>query len=220
MWTPTTRRQHSRDDLRYETDVTDAEWAVIAPLLPPPRERGRPRTCLRAVVNAIFYLLRGGITWRLLPTDLPPRSTVFGWFSLWRDTGVFETMNHLLVMADRERVGREASHSSRPRSTRFLIWLMAYLIGLWWDPQSIPSITGARWANTRNKTALASQIRATVLHIRHTPPDCGPQCSPSNLMVCYDGLLTTFSRSERGQPARGRPVRGHPERGRGGKVPP
>ena len=112
MWTPTTRRQHSRDDLRYETDVTDAEWAVIAPLLPAPCRRGRPRTCLRAVVNAIFYVLRGGITWRLLPTDLPPRSTVFGWFSLWRDTGVFESMNHLLVMADRERVGREASPSA------------------------------------------------------------------------------------------------------------
>jgi transposase len=112
MWTPTTRRQHSRDDLRYETDLTDAEWAVIAPLLPAPCRRGRPRTCLRAVVNAIFYVLRGGITWRLLPTDLPPRSTVFGWFSLWRDTGVFESMNHLLVMADRERVGREASPSA------------------------------------------------------------------------------------------------------------
>ena len=112
MWTPTTRRQHSRDDLRYETDLTDAEWAVIAPLLPAPCRRGRPRTCLRAVVNAIFYVLRGGITWRLLPTDLPPRSTVLGWFSLWRDTGVFESMNHLLVMADRERVGREASPSA------------------------------------------------------------------------------------------------------------
>jgi transposase len=112
MWTPTTRRQHSRDDLRYETDLTDAEWAVIAPLLPAPCRRGRPRTCLRAVVNALFYVLRGGITWRLLPTDLPPRSTVFGWFSLWRDTGVFESMNHLLVMADRERVGREASPSA------------------------------------------------------------------------------------------------------------
>ena len=112
MWTPTTRRQPSRDDLRCETNWTDAEWAVIAPLLPAPCRRGRPRTCLRAVVNAIFYVLRGGITWRLLPTDLPPRSTVFGWFSLWRDTGVFESMNHLLVMADRERVGREASPSA------------------------------------------------------------------------------------------------------------
>src|SRR5918997_1719367 len=112
MWTPTTRRQHSRDDLRYETDLTDAEWGVIRPLLPAPCRRGRPRTCLRAVVNAIFYVLRGGITWRLLPTDLPPRSTVLGWFSLWRDTGVFETINPLLVMADRERVGREASPSA------------------------------------------------------------------------------------------------------------
>jgi len=67
---------------------------------------------LREIVNAIFYVLRGGITWRLLPTDLPPKSTVFGWFSWWRDTGLFETLNHLLVMADRERVGREASPSA------------------------------------------------------------------------------------------------------------
>ena len=57
-------------------------------------------------MNAIFYVLRGGIAWRLLPSDLPPKSTVFRWFSLWRDTGLFETINHLLVMAGRERVGR------------------------------------------------------------------------------------------------------------------
>ncbi len=54
-------------------------------------------------------MLRCGIAWRLLPSDLPPKSTAFRWFSLWRDTGLFETINHLLVMADRERVGREAS---------------------------------------------------------------------------------------------------------------
>lgn len=63
-------------------------------------------------MNAIFYVLRGGIAWRLLPTDLPPKSTVFRWFALWRDRGVFEAMNHLLVMADRERVGHEASPSA------------------------------------------------------------------------------------------------------------
>ncbi len=51
---------------------------------------------------------RGGVAWRLLPTDLPPRTTVYRWFARWRDTGVFERINHLLVMADRERVGREA----------------------------------------------------------------------------------------------------------------
>jgi transposase len=110
MWTPTTRRQYSRDGLRYETDVTDAEWAVLEPLLPEPHARGRPRRwAARDILNAIFHVLRGGIAWRLLPSDLPPKSTVFRWFSLWRDTGLFETINHVLVMADRERVGREAS---------------------------------------------------------------------------------------------------------------
>ena len=75
-----------------------------------PDARGRPRRWpLREILNGIFYVLRGGIAWRLLPSDLPPKSTVFRWFSLWRDTGLFETINHLLVMVDRERVGREAS---------------------------------------------------------------------------------------------------------------
>jgi len=110
MWTPATRRQHSRDHLRYETDLTDAEWALIEPLMPAPKRRGRPRAwLLREIMNAIFYVLRGGIAWRLLPRDLPPKNTVYRWFSQWRDTGLFETLNHLLVMADRERGGREAS---------------------------------------------------------------------------------------------------------------
>ena len=113
MWTPTTRRQHSRAGLRYETDLTDAEWAVIAPLMPEPAPCGRPPVwTTREILNAIFYVLRGGISWRLLPTDLPPKSTVFRWFALWRDMGVFESINHLLVMADRERVGRDASPSA------------------------------------------------------------------------------------------------------------
>ncbi|WP_244470461.1 IS5 family transposase [Microvirga vignae] len=110
MWTPATRRQYSRDELRYDTDLTDAEWALIEPLLPEPHARGRPWLWpAREILNAIFYVLRGGIAWRLLTADSPPRSTVFRRFSLWRDTGLLEAINHLLVMADRERVGREAS---------------------------------------------------------------------------------------------------------------
>ncbi len=113
MWTPATRRRHSREGLRYETDLTDAEWGVIEPLMPEPCKQGRPRAWpLRDIVNAIFYVLRGGVAWRLLPNDLPPRTTVYRWFALWRDTGLFETMNHVLVMADRERIGREASPSA------------------------------------------------------------------------------------------------------------
>lgn len=113
MWTPTTRRHHSRTGLRYATDLTDAEWALVEPFMPHPRECGRPREWpLREVLNAIFYVLRGGISWRLLPSDLPPKSTAFRWFAEWRDAGLFETINHMLVMADRERVGREASPSA------------------------------------------------------------------------------------------------------------
>ena len=73
MWTPVTRRQHSRDHLRYETDLSDAEWALIEPLMPAPNPRGRPRAWpLREIVNAIFYVLRGGIAWRLLPREFRP----------------------------------------------------------------------------------------------------------------------------------------------------
>ena len=110
MWTPATRRHHSRASLRYETDLTDAEWAVIAPFMPEPAACGRPATwTTREILNAIFYVLRGGIAWRLIPKDLPPKSTAFGYFSRWRDEGLFGRINHHLVMADRERVGREAS---------------------------------------------------------------------------------------------------------------
>ena len=113
MWTPTTRRHHSRAGLRYETDLTDAEWAVIEPLMPRPAPCGRPALwTMREVLTAIFYVLRGGISWRLLPKDLPPRSTAFGYFARWRDTGLFASINHRLVMLDRERVGREASPSA------------------------------------------------------------------------------------------------------------
>ena len=113
MWTPTTRAQHRRAGLRYQTDLTDAEWAVIAPHLPPERATGRPRAWpMREIVNAIFYVMRAGCPWRLIPTDLPPWGTVYRWFAELRDTRRFETINHYLVMEDRERVGREASPSA------------------------------------------------------------------------------------------------------------
>ena len=113
MWTPATRRQHSRKHLRYETDLTEEEWAIIAPYLPGSPVRGRPhKWSMREIVNAIFYVLRGGVAWSLLPREFPPRSTVFHWFSVFRDMCLFEKINHALVIADRERVGREASPSA------------------------------------------------------------------------------------------------------------
>jgi len=113
MWTPTTRQQHSRTATRYQTDLTDAEWRVIAPHLPNPCATGRPREWpMREIVNGIFYVMRSGCPWRLVPSDLPPWGTIYRWFAAWRDDGRFERINHALVMADRERVGRDASPSA------------------------------------------------------------------------------------------------------------
>ena len=78
MWTPTTRRQHSRDHLRYGSDLSDAEWEIIAPFMPPPAKTGRPREwTMREIMNAIFYVLRAGCAWRMLPKDFPPMTTVY-----------------------------------------------------------------------------------------------------------------------------------------------
>jgi putative transposase len=113
MWTPTTRAQHSREGLRFASDLTDAEWAVLEPLLPPPAATGRPPAWpMREIANAIFYILRGGCPWRMLPDCFPPRQTVYGWFASFRDRGVWQRLNHRLVMLDHERAGREASPSA------------------------------------------------------------------------------------------------------------
>lgn len=113
MWTPTTRRQNSRDHLRYGSDLTDAEWAILAPFMPPPARTGRPREWrMREIMNAIFHVLRAGCASRMLPKDFPPMTTVYGWFLRFRREGPFETINRHLVMIDCERVGREAGPSA------------------------------------------------------------------------------------------------------------
>ncbi|WP_425420116.1 IS5 family transposase [Oricola indica] len=99
--------------MRYGSDLSDAEWEILAPFMPAPARTGRPRQWpMREIMNAIFYVLRGGIAWRLLPKDFPPMTTVYGWFLRFRREGLFQTINHHLVMTDRERTGREASPSA------------------------------------------------------------------------------------------------------------
>ncbi|CAH2602591.1 transposase [Rhodovastum atsumiense] len=110
VWTDITRPKYRRDGLRYASDTTDAEWAVIAPLLPPPAGCGRPReTSLRGVINALFYIAQSGCQWRLLPKDFPPFTTVQRYFYAWRDSGLWQAINHVLLMQVREAAGREAS---------------------------------------------------------------------------------------------------------------
>lgn len=109
-WTEITRAKYRRDGLRYASDMTDGEWALVEPFMPKRRRLGRPRrTDLRAVVDAILYLASSGVQWRALPKDFPPVSTVRGYFYCWARDGTWLRINHALVMASRERDGREAS---------------------------------------------------------------------------------------------------------------
>ena len=113
MWTHETRTEHDRDDLRYPSDLTDAEWQILAPMLPPPAKTVRHRAWqMRELINAIFFVLRGGVPWRMLPNHFPPHQTTYRWFMRFRDDGTRENLNHHLVMLDRERSGRQASPSA------------------------------------------------------------------------------------------------------------
>ncbi len=113
MWTADTRSEHDREDLRYPSDLTDAEWAILESLFPPPAKTGRKRGWpMREVINAIFFVLRGGCPWRMLPNHFPPHQTTYAWFARFRDDGTWQAVNHHLLMLDRERVGREASPSA------------------------------------------------------------------------------------------------------------
>ena len=112
-WTDTARREHKRKFVGYPSDLTDGEWALIAPLFPAARGGGRPRTtCLRKVMDAILYIASSGCAWRMLPKCFPAISTVRGYFYAWRDRRVLTTINHLVVMTARQQTGREASPSA------------------------------------------------------------------------------------------------------------
>ena len=110
MWKPEHRRAAERRGLRYPSDLTDAEWALIEPMIPPAKRGGRRREAnVREVVNAIFYVLSTGCQWAALPKDLPPKSTVHAYFMLWDWDGTLERIHHELYVATREHEGREAS---------------------------------------------------------------------------------------------------------------
>lgn len=91
----------------YPSDLTDQEWQWLAPLIPAAKTGGHPRTVnMQEIVNGIFYRLRTGCDWRSLPHDLPPWSTVFGYFNQWRQDGTWERINHILRQKVRQAEGR------------------------------------------------------------------------------------------------------------------
>src|SRR5215475_7903791 len=92
----------------YPTDLSDREWALLEPLVPAPKSGGRPcRWERRELLNAIFYLVRSGEAWRLLPHDLPPWQTVYPYFRLWRHDGTWEAIHTRLREKTRRQMGRE-----------------------------------------------------------------------------------------------------------------
>jgi putative transposase len=97
----------------YQTDLSDAEWALIEPHLPAPKAPGRPRVHpLREILDAVFYVVRGGCTWRLLPHDFPPWKTVYHYFRLWRIDGTWERLHEALRQRARVRLGRDPQPTS------------------------------------------------------------------------------------------------------------
>src|SRR5476649_1129163 len=97
----------------YPSDLTDEEWEQVAPLMPKPGRRGRPRTVeFREVINAVRYLVRSGCGWRMLPIHFGPWETVYWWFRRLARRFLFQTIHDLELMLDREEAGREASPSA------------------------------------------------------------------------------------------------------------
>ena len=110
MWKPEHRRAADRRGLRYPSDLTDAEWALVEAEIPPAKRGGRRRTVnVREVLNGIFYVLSTGCQWNAVPTDLPPKSTIYDYLDLWDWEGTLERIHYTLYLAVREQAGREAS---------------------------------------------------------------------------------------------------------------
>jgi transposase len=110
MWTNENRGRYDRSRLRYPSDLTDDEWHVIEPLIPPGKRGGDKRTVImREVLNGLMYILSTGCQWRAIPKDLPPRSTLYDYFDLWSWDGTLDRIHHALYVQCREAGSREAS---------------------------------------------------------------------------------------------------------------
>jgi transposase len=144
MWTKRNRARYDRSKLRYPSDLTDDEWQLIEPLIPPGKHGGDKRTVvMREVVNGLMYVLSTGCQWRAIPKDLPPKSTVYDYFDLWTSDGTLNRIHHTLYEQCREQEQREASPT-------------AAII----DSQSVKSAEKGGPASIRMATMRAKRSRA------------------------------------------------------------
>jgi putative transposase len=131
----------------YPSDVTDTQWALIAPLIPVAPPGGRPRkTDMRDVVDAIFYILRTGCQWRYLPVDLPPKSTVWRYFDQWRRDGTLDVIHDLL-----RRKVRSVEKPYHPRTTASV------------DSQSVDTTSGGEQRGRDNAKNVDGRKRHIVV---------------------------------------------------------
>jgi transposase len=144
MWTAEQRQAHERHGLRYPSDLTDEEWALVEPFIPPAKRGGRRRTVdVREVLDGILYVLATGCQWQALPKDLPPKSTVHDYLTLWAWDGTLRRLHHALFVQAREQAGKEASPT-------------AAII----DSQSVKSAEKGARASTRRAMTRARRSRA------------------------------------------------------------
>ena len=149
MWTADNRPRYNRDKLRYPSDLTDAEWAHIEPLIPPGKPGGgKRRVAIREVINGVMYILSTGCQWRALPKDLPPRSTVHDYLGLWNWDGTLDRIHHALYLKCREKAAREASPT-------------ACII----DSQSVKSAEKGGLASTATASMPAKLIKGKKRHV-------------------------------------------------------
>lgn len=110
MWSKADSAKYERRGLRYPSDLTDAEWALVEPHIPTAKRGGRRRAVdVREVLQGVLYVLETGCQWRHLPKDFPPRSTVWEYFDLWRYDGTLDRIHETLYLALREAEGRDVS---------------------------------------------------------------------------------------------------------------
>jgi transposase len=103
----------------YPTDLNDQEWAILEPLIPAAKAGGRPAIySRREIMNGILYVLRSGCSWRMIPHDLPPWDTVFGYFNRWRKAGVWERVHEALYTQTRMALGRNPQASAAIADTQ------------------------------------------------------------------------------------------------------
>lgn len=156
MWTNENRARYDRSQLRYPSDLTDAEFALVEPLIPPAKRGGNRRHVnIREVINGLMYILSTGCQWRAISKDLPPRSTLHDYFDLWSWDGTLDRIHHALYVKCREQDLREASPT-------------AAII----DSQSVKSAEKGGRRSTRRAMMQARRSRVRSAIFSSTPKGC------------------------------------------------